>query len=79
LFLVDRDVVLDAHGLCVLPGWYAGHTFGQGACLGMFFSEFKVGGWGLTWSAVARLGVVVGGKSKKGVGWVGCEGGGVAW
>jgi hypothetical protein len=37
LFLVNLDVVLDGHGLCVLPGWYAGRTFGQGACLGMFF------------------------------------------
>jgi hypothetical protein len=46
LFLVDPDAVLDAHGLCVLPGWYTGHIFGQGACLGMFFSELKVGGVG---------------------------------
>jgi hypothetical protein len=36
VFPVNPDAVLDAHGLCVLPGWYTGCTFGQGACLGMF-------------------------------------------
>jgi hypothetical protein len=34
-FSVNLDIVLDVHGLCVLPGWYAGRTFGQGACLWM--------------------------------------------
>jgi hypothetical protein len=36
-------VILDGGGIHRPPGCYVGRPFGQGVCLWLFFSEFKVG------------------------------------
>jgi hypothetical protein len=51
--------VFDGCGISQPPMCCTGHLFSWGVCLWLFFSEFKVGGWGLTWSVFVCFGVAV--------------------